>query len=990
MSKIRPIPQLIRVLYLLFVAAGIAVAGSSLDLPAPTDYAFTADSPTFDFDGSFTIDVRFLTYSAHNGCLIAKFHQSSGSASDDSYYILVRSDGGLEARIQTMTSLITLTTEGNVHDSQWHHAALVYDIDAEIAELYLDGVLGDSGPLSDPLRDTAESVRLGALRTTGSLADFYNGRMDELRIWNTARRGEQVNCLNNVTLLLDTPGLVSYYRFDEGAGATAYDLVAPYENFTFISGAGFNSNEPVFLSLLNGPGACFCGEVSGLFTELDPTIMLVGDTITVPAGDSLVLSSCTMIFDSTVSRFNVYGKLNVAGDATDSSYILGQYMNSSDAVIHLLAPDSVTTSLSYTRVSGLASRPFIVNSPISVVHSVFADNPGGALLLHSNAELDSSAFANSDSVSILAESGVIDIEYCSFSGNNGALAISESCSVAVKQSIFNHNVKSGGDGGAIYGHGSFDGTSGSYLALRDCQFTDNSALNGGAVWCEDMNLQVESSQFTGNSSEASGGAIGAVASAGQVCRVVIDSTDFTSNSGANGAAIHLLGIPGAGPVEFSLTHAVLAENAGANGAFYGSGVAEIAGYEALMERVCFYDNTDAITLLNPYNASTIELRNLTVVGNAGTAVFSDQPAIVRNCIITDNSGSNQFAGSAALSVFYCITSDEEYLGGPNGNFDGDPLFFDYLNRDLRLTAGSPAINRGDPNMLFLDTDGTRADIGAFAAQDFSPVIQSVLDVPADNGKHVMIQWLPSPGDDQRAGIASYQIYREVNLPLDENYELLAEIPAGQLPGYGQIVTTIADSNAHGHPYFTYFVRAESVNPLAFWDSETDSGFSIDNLAPQTPELLAQLVLNQIDLSWSAAPDSDLAFYELYRETSSFDPDTVAAYITTSDTFFTDENLADDGYAYRVRAVDYNGNYSGPSNEEWIDLQTLEAPRNLTVYPMSGFLVLRWLPVTGAARYHLYRANSPDEQGELFGTTVDQIYFTPINNDSKVYWVVAEP
>ena len=229
----------------------------------------------------------------------------------------VRSDGGVDARIQTETSLVTLTATGSVHDSEWHHVALVYDIEAHIAELYLDGQLGDSGALFDPLHDTTEPVRLGTLRTTGSLADFYNGRMDELRIWNTARRGTQASCLKDVTLLLDTPGLVSYYRFDEGAGTISYDLVPPYENLTFISGAGFSPNEPGFLSRLNGPGACYCGEVSGTFDSLDPTVMLVGDSIAVPAGDSLVLSSSTLILDSTVTRFNVYGRLDVAGTASD-------------------------------------------------------------------------------------------------------------------------------------------------------------------------------------------------------------------------------------------------------------------------------------------------------------------------------------------------------------------------------------------------------------------------------------------------------------------------------------------------------------------------------------------------------------------------------------------------------------------------------------------------------------------------------------------------
>ena len=114
----------------------------------------------------------------------------------------------------------------------------------------------------------------------------------------------------------------------------------------------------------------------------------------------------------------------------------------------------------------------------------------------------------------------------------------------------------------------------------------------------------------------------------------------------------------------------------------------------------------------------------------------------------------------------------------------------------------------------------------------------------------------------------------VNLSrLDENFELLATVPAAQLEGYGQIVSTLADSNAQGVPYYRYFIRAQSVNPLAFWDTPFDSGYSVDNLAPGTPLLTGEGMADGVALSWTAAPDSDLAFYYVYRDDAPFDPDT---------------------------------------------------------------------------------------------------------------------
>jgi hypothetical protein len=47
-----------------------------------------------------------------------------------------------------------------------------------------------------------------------------------------------------------------------------------------------------------------------------------------------------------------------------------------------------------------------------------------------------------------------------------------------------------------------------------------------------------------------------------------------------------------------------------------------------------------------------------------------------------------------------------------GNIDADPRFVDAPNGDFRLTTGSPAVDAGDPNPLFNDSDGSRNDIGA--------------------------------------------------------------------------------------------------------------------------------------------------------------------------------------------------------------------------------------------------------------------------------------
>jgi gliding motility-associated-like protein len=52
---------------------------------------------------------------------------------------------------------------------------------------------------------------------------YMNGEIDELRIWRTARTEEEIRANMCRKLSGSEPGLEAYWRFDEGAGSTAFD-----------------------------------------------------------------------------------------------------------------------------------------------------------------------------------------------------------------------------------------------------------------------------------------------------------------------------------------------------------------------------------------------------------------------------------------------------------------------------------------------------------------------------------------------------------------------------------------------------------------------------------------------------------------------------------------------------------------------------------------------------------------------------------------------
>lgn len=99
--------------------------------------------------------------------------------------------------------------------NQWTHIAVTWNASSTLIEMYINGAAAPSwfGGISNPGTDNAMSI--GA-RTNAT--QFFNGAIDELRIWDTERTSAQINAGRNGTLSLPQAGLVAYYKFNQGIG----------------------------------------------------------------------------------------------------------------------------------------------------------------------------------------------------------------------------------------------------------------------------------------------------------------------------------------------------------------------------------------------------------------------------------------------------------------------------------------------------------------------------------------------------------------------------------------------------------------------------------------------------------------------------------------------------------------------------------------------------------------------------------------------------
>jgi hypothetical protein len=144
----------------------------------------------------------------------------------------------------------------------------------------------------------------------------------------------------------------------------------------------------------------------------------------------------------------------------------------------------------------------------------------------------------------------------------------------------------------------------------------------------------------------------------------------------------------------------------------------------------------------------------------------------------------------------------------------------------------------------------------------------------------------------------------------QTWEFLGTLPARGYGSYAFPAATLADSMAGSVGYTVFMVDAQGTTAPAFWSSNPDSGYSVDNLAPNVPAALAgNYSAGATHLHWLRNNEADLAGYRLYRGTSAaFVPSPANLVAAPPDTGYADAGAA--GGYYKLSAVDVHGNESG--------------------------------------------------------------------------------
>ena len=107
--------------------------------------------------------------------------------------------------------------EVGINDGSWHHVAASHS--SGMTSVYLDGNL--LGSFAETLHPLTTLTRPTAIGSTWNGTSFkYQGKVDDVRIWSTAKTQAQIQASMNACLTGSEPNLELYYTFEDGTNSS--------------------------------------------------------------------------------------------------------------------------------------------------------------------------------------------------------------------------------------------------------------------------------------------------------------------------------------------------------------------------------------------------------------------------------------------------------------------------------------------------------------------------------------------------------------------------------------------------------------------------------------------------------------------------------------------------------------------------------------------------------------------------------------------------
>jgi gliding motility-associated-like protein len=197
----------------------------------------------------------------------------------------------------------SVTSNKNIDDGVWHHIAIVKD--GNTSRMYIDGKLEATQTMTHTM--TVNRFVIGAAFGGSTNSQFFNGSLDELRIWNAALTLDEIRSRMNRELIGNETNLTALYNFNEGVAGANNTSITTINNSTTNAHNGTIAN-----IAMNGTSSNFVVGPSFVLPEI------TGNTIIASAGDTAQLSNAIYggIWSITT---NTFATINSTGLLTSTN-----------------------------------------------------------------------------------------------------------------------------------------------------------------------------------------------------------------------------------------------------------------------------------------------------------------------------------------------------------------------------------------------------------------------------------------------------------------------------------------------------------------------------------------------------------------------------------------------------------------------------------------------------------------------------------------------
>jgi predicted outer membrane repeat protein len=481
------------------------------------------------------------------------------------------------------------------------------------------------------------------------------------------------------------------------------------------------------------------------------------------------------------------------------------------------------TNLSFTSNSALRGGAVSIedNSDPIITGASFVGNTattwGGAIYLEAMIHLSDATFDNNsaDEGGALHVRGIdpATLTGVTFSGNSARLGGAiDGGNLILTDVTFDGN-SAADDGGAFH---SFGGA----MSWADVTFVNNTATRGGAIYlAQEIAVNAMSGVLIKDNTAATfgGGVYITPGNGGDLINVT-----FEGNSAWWGGGIYNEGNSTFSNLIFTGNHATL----------NGAGLYNNNCFPTL-SNVLFFDNVSSGNGGAIFNLdSNPDLTNATFNGNSATGNGGGMSNVrgdtqITNVIMWGNSAASGPEINNSMSTPVISYSLIEASGGSGGgwdaalgtdggnNIDADPLFVDAPGGNLRLQAGSLAIDAGDnsaPNLPATDLDGNPRIVGVavdMGAYEFDPAT-GIDDVVLPNSARIRAVY-PNPFNPTVTISFELERTRVVRVIIyDIRGKRVRELVSDTRPaGMHEVAWDATDDRGHAVASGVYFVRVQS-------------------------------------------------------------------------------------------------------------------------------------------------------------------------------------